>query len=104
MKITDMEIGIKTEHGLTITELMVAMAVGLIVSAAVAGLFLQTSSSNTQNNEIGYIQDNGRYALKVLSDDLEMSNFWHRAPYILMLLKVVAIHKARQPLLKVIIM
>lgn len=58
------------------TELMVALAVGLIVSAAVAGLFIQTSTSNNQNNEIGYIQDNGRYALKLLADDLEMSNFW----------------------------
>ena len=64
------------QSGLTITELMVAVAVGLIVSAAVAGLFLQTTSSNKQNDQIGYIQDNGRYALKVLSDDLEMSNFW----------------------------
>lgn len=61
---------------MTITELMVAVAVGLIVSAAVAGLFLQTTASNKQNEEITYIQDNGRYALKVLADDLEMSNFW----------------------------
>ena len=67
---------VRKQKGLTITELMVAVAVGLVVSAAVAGLFLQTSSSNKQNNEIGYIQDNGRYALKVISDDLEMSNFW----------------------------
>ena len=67
---------ISRQNGLTLTELMVAVAIGLIVSAAVTGLFLQTSASNKQNNEIGYLQDNGRYALKVLADDLEMSNFW----------------------------
>jgi len=61
-------------------ELMVAVAVGLIVSAAVAGLFLQTTASNNQNDEITYIQDNGRYALKLLADDLEMSNFWAGLP------------------------
>lgn len=64
------------QQGMTITELMVAVAIGLIVSAAVAGVFLQTTSSNNQNEEITYIQDNGRYALKLLADDLEMSNFW----------------------------
>jgi type IV pilus assembly protein PilW len=76
MKTMDINMSIKNQLGLTITELMVAMAVGLIVSAAVAGLFLQTSSSNSQNSEIGYLQDNGRYALKVIADDLEMANFW----------------------------
>lgn len=61
---------------MTITELMVAVAIGLIVSAAVAGLFLQTTASNNQNEQITYLQDNGRYALKVLADDLQMANFW----------------------------
>jgi type IV pilus assembly protein PilW len=64
------------QDGMTLTELMVAVAIGLVLSTAIMGLFLQTSSSNNQNNEIGYLQDNGRYALKALSDDLEMSNFW----------------------------
>ena len=64
------------QQGMTIAELMVAVAVGLIVSAAVAGLFLQTTASNNQNNEITYLQENGRYALKIIADDLEMSNFW----------------------------
>lgn len=67
---------ITTQNGLTLVELMVAMALGLVVTAAVAGLFLQTKSSSLQNDEIGYLQDNGRYALKVLANDLEMSNFW----------------------------
>jgi len=66
----------RRQAGLTLTELMVAVAVGLIVTTAVAGVFLQTSSSNKQNDQVGYIQDNGRYALKILADDLEMSNFW----------------------------
>ena len=64
------------QQGMTLTELMVAVAVGLVVSAAVAGLFLQTTASNNQNEEVTYLQDNGRYALKLMADDLEMSNFW----------------------------
>jgi len=64
------------QKGLTLTELMVAIAVGLIVSAAVAGLFLQNKANSEQNNEISYLQDNGRYALKLMSEDIEMVNFW----------------------------
>jgi len=66
----------KYQAGMTITELMVAVAVGLIVSAAVAGVFLQTKSSYIQNDEISYMQDNGRFSLKILTDDLEMTEFW----------------------------
>jgi len=71
-----MNMFIDKQKGMTLVELMVAVTIGLIVSAAVAGLFLQTTSSNNQNDAIGYIQDNGRYALKIIADDLEMSNFW----------------------------
>jgi type IV pilus assembly protein PilW len=64
------------QNGMTITELMVAVAIGLIVSAAVAGVFLQAKASYMQNDEISFMQDNGRYALKILTNDLEMSEFW----------------------------
>lgn len=64
------------QQGMTLTELMIAVAIGLIVSAAVAGLFLQASSSYTQNDEIGYIQENGRYALRVLANDLTMVDYF----------------------------
>ncbi|WP_455207913.1 PilW family protein [Kaarinaea lacus] len=64
------------QKGLTITELMIAMAAGLIVSAAVAGLFLQSQSSYNQNDEIGYLQENGRYALRVLAEDLSMVDYF----------------------------
>jgi len=64
------------QKGLTITELMIAVAAGLIVSAAVAGLFLQSQSSYNQNDEIGYLQENGRYALRVLEEDLSMVNYF----------------------------
>jgi len=64
------------QTGLTITELMIAVAAGLIVSAAVAGLFLQSQSSYNQNDQIGYLQENGRYALRVLAEDLSMVNYF----------------------------
>jgi len=67
---------LKSQPGFTIIELMVAMAIGLIVSAAVAALFIQSKSSYIQNDAIGIMQENGRYALKVLADDLVMVDYW----------------------------
>jgi len=69
-------INLKLQAGFTIVELMVAMAIGLIVSAAVAGLFVQSKSSYIQNDQIGIMQENGRFALKILADDLVMVDYW----------------------------
>ena len=70
----------KTTHtfqtGLSLVELMIAMTLGLIVSGTVATIFLQSKASYTQNDEINYIQDNGRYALNAIAHDLEVADFW----------------------------
>ena len=63
-------------RGVTLIELMVSITVGLIVSAAVTGLFLQSRASFIQNDEVSFIQDNGRYALKLLSDEFAMLDYF----------------------------
>jgi type IV pilus assembly protein PilW len=65
-----------TQSGLSLVELMVALTIGLIVSGAVATIFIQSKSSYTQNDEINYLQDNGRYALNMLASDLEVAGFF----------------------------
>ncbi|MDH5327560.1 MAG: PilW family protein [Gammaproteobacteria bacterium] len=64
------------ESGLSLIELMVAMVLGLLVTGAIGTLFIQNKISYKQSDEIGYIQDNGRYALKALVNELEMVHFW----------------------------
>ncbi len=67
---------IHKQQGMTLIELLIASTLGIIVSTAVAGFFLQSKQSFSQNDEISYMQDNGRYALKVLSSDIEMAHYW----------------------------
>jgi type IV pilus assembly protein PilW len=67
---------ITTQYGLSLVELMVAVTIGLIVSGAVATIFIQSKASYTQNDEINYLQDNGRYALNQLASDLEIAGFF----------------------------
>ena len=64
------------QAGFTLMELMVAITLGLIVSGAIAGVFLQSKTSFQQNNQIGFIQDTGRYALDTLAHELAMMDFF----------------------------
>ena len=65
-----------TQSGLSLVELMVAITIGLIVSSAVGTIFIQSKASYTQNDEINFLQDNGRYALNQLASDLEVAGFF----------------------------
>ena len=64
------------ETGLSLIELMVALVLGLLVTGAIGTLFIQNKMSYNQSDETGHIQDNGRYALKAITQELEMSDFW----------------------------
>ncbi len=64
------------QTGLSLVELMVAITIGLIVSGAVATIFIQSKASYSQNDEMNFLQDNGRYVLNVLAHDLEHAGFF----------------------------
>ncbi len=66
------------QAGLTLVELMVAILLGAIVSAAVLAMYLSTSRNFRQDERYALMQENGRYALKVLAEDLTMTDFWGR--------------------------
>ena len=66
----------KAQQGVTMVELLISTTVGLMLTAAVAGLFIQNKNSYNQNEHISFIQDNGRYALTTLTDDLSAVDFW----------------------------
>ncbi len=61
--------------GLSLVELMVSMAIGLIILAAVTTVFVNTSASRTELERTSRQIENGRYAVEVLSDDLRLAGF-----------------------------
>lgn len=63
------------QTGLTLIELMIGLLVGLLIMAAVIQLFVQTSASSRQNELIAGMQDNARFALSVLADDIRSGGF-----------------------------
>jgi type IV pilus assembly protein PilW len=66
------------QAGLTLPELMVAILLGTIITGAVLAMYLSTSRNFRQDESYALMQENGRYALRVLSEDLTMTDFWGR--------------------------
>ncbi len=63
-------------RGMTLVELLVAIVLGSLVMLAVITLYVNTNRSYVQDERYSIMQENGRYALKVLTGDLTMADFW----------------------------
>jgi len=61
-------------RGVSLIELMVAMALGLLVSAGIVSVFLSTSASSRAQRQLAQVQEEGRYAIGRIVDDLRMAN------------------------------
>ena len=62
----------KFTFGFTLIELMVAMALGLLVSIGLVSLFGTTSNASKVQNALALIQENGRFAVARMNSDLRM--------------------------------
>ena len=62
--------------GMSIIELMIAIALGLIVLAGLAMLFANQSAARQEMERSSRQIENGRFAMELLTDDLRMSGFW----------------------------
>ena len=64
------------QQGLSMVELLVAMAISVIISFGVVNLFLQSKVSFLQDEETSRLQENGRWALRYLARELSMTGFY----------------------------
>jgi type IV pilus assembly protein PilW len=67
--------GAACAHGYTLIELMVSMAIGLIVLAALVTLFAGNSRQRAEIERANQQTENGRYALQLLSEDLRDAGY-----------------------------
>ncbi len=61
--------------GLSLVELMVALAVGLILIAGTIALFVSSKRAYTETGRFSWIQENARFASFLLSNDLRLALF-----------------------------
>lgn len=64
------------QSGLTLVEIMVAIVISLILTAGIIQLFLGTSQTYRFQEALSRIQENGRFAMEVMSRDIRMAGYW----------------------------
>ena len=65
----------KRQNGFTLVELLIALVLGLVLISGIISVFLEGRRNFTQDERISRVQENGRYALRLLSRELMMNGF-----------------------------
>jgi type IV pilus assembly protein PilW len=66
----------KKQLGLSLIELMISIALGLVILLAVSTLFVQQSRTRSELDKSNRMIESGRYAIGVLSDQLKVSGYY----------------------------
>ncbi|HEY8329033.1 MAG TPA: PilW family protein [Rhodanobacter sp.] len=67
------------QAGMSLIELMIAVAIGLALLAGLSSLYVSTSKARTEFNKTSEQVENGRYALQSIMRDIEMAGFYGRS-------------------------
>ncbi|QAU23319.1 prepilin-type N-terminal cleavage/methylation domain-containing protein [Dyella sp. M7H15-1] len=68
-----MSIRLHRQRGLSLVELMIAVVLGLVVSAGIVTLFTASNNSDLARAQLERLQEEGRFAITQITNDLAMS-------------------------------
>lgn len=63
------------QRGFSLIELMVALLLGLLLMSGIIAVYLESKRGFTQDEAIARVQENGRYALRLLAREITMAGF-----------------------------
>lgn len=66
----------KKQKGITLVELMIAMVIGLLLTAGILQLFVSNKQTYRVTENMSRLQENGRFAMHFLTNDIRMADFW----------------------------
>ncbi len=69
-------ISLKRQLGLSLVELLVALVISLFLLAGIVQVYTGNRATFSFTNSLAEIQENGRYALDLMSQDLRLANNW----------------------------
>ncbi|WP_279386525.1 PilW family protein [Motiliproteus coralliicola] len=64
------------QRGLTMVELMIAVTLGLLLTAGILQIFIGSKKTYEFQRELSRIQENGRFAMEFLTRDIRQADFW----------------------------
>lgn len=68
-------LNLTARNGFTLIELLVAISVGFVVIAAIMQVFLSSKVSYRTNEGLARVQENGRFAVELLQQQIRMAGF-----------------------------
>lgn len=66
----------RNARGFSLVELMIALVLGLVLSAGIIQVFLANRQSQRVEQTVARLQENGRIALDIITQDLRMAGFY----------------------------
>ena len=66
----------RRQRGLSLIELMVAMAIGAVLIFGATDVYINSRNSYGVNENVTRLQETARYAMGTLEADLRMANYW----------------------------
>lgn len=66
----------KSERGLTLIELMVALLLGVFLTAGAIQMFVGSKQSYRMQENLSRLQENGRFAMYFITRDIRGAGFW----------------------------
>jgi len=66
----------KKIKGFTIVEILISLSVGLFLFAGVISVFVGMKTTTSETSSYGNMQETGRLAISILSDDVMRQGFW----------------------------
>jgi type IV pilus assembly protein PilW len=66
----------RRHRGMTLIELMVALAIGAFLMIGAVTVFLQSRTTFRLNETVARLQENGRFVLDALEPDIRMASYW----------------------------
>lgn len=66
----------KRQHGFSLTELMVAVTIGLIVLAGVSSVMVSNKKTYTAQDSLARMQENARIAMLILTKEMRNIGYW----------------------------
>ncbi|HEY5740482.1 MAG TPA: PilW family protein [Gammaproteobacteria bacterium] len=68
--------GVNRQRGISLVELLIAMVIGLFLLAGIYQVYISNKATFAFTNAIAEVQENGRFALDLMSQDLRMASEW----------------------------
>jgi type IV pilus assembly protein PilW len=64
------------QQGMTLIELMVALAIGMFLMLGAVTVFMQGRTTFRLTESVSRLQENGRFALDAIEEDVRMAQYW----------------------------